>query len=91
MAIVQSVLDAVREAPNLEELGKLERAADEIFRATYAERDQGRAVGERNRELRHGDARIPQPRRGAAWCIGGLIFARIMGDDDDGRRHERRQ
>jgi TRAP-type uncharacterized transport system substrate-binding protein len=33
---LQPVLDAVRDAPNLEELDKLERAADEIFRAAYA-------------------------------------------------------
>jgi TRAP-type uncharacterized transport system substrate-binding protein len=33
---LQPVLDAVRDAPNLEELDKLERAAEDIFRATYA-------------------------------------------------------
>jgi TRAP-type uncharacterized transport system substrate-binding protein len=33
---LQPVLDAVRDAPNLGELDRLERAADEIFRATYA-------------------------------------------------------
>jgi TRAP-type uncharacterized transport system substrate-binding protein len=33
---LQPVLDAVRDAPNLEALDRLERAADEIFRAAYA-------------------------------------------------------
>ena len=33
---LQSVLDAVRDAPSVEELDKLERAAEEIFRVTYA-------------------------------------------------------
>jgi TRAP-type uncharacterized transport system substrate-binding protein len=37
MRALQPVLDAVRDAPNVEELEKLERAAEEIFRAAYAQ------------------------------------------------------
>jgi len=33
---LQSILDAVRDAPSVEELDKLERAAEDIFRVTYA-------------------------------------------------------